>query len=482
MCYDKKEYSYKRGSLMALYITAGVILVLVLLLLLFSWKKVPQDKALIVTGLNKRVITGGGGLVIPFLERADKISLENMAIDAEVKDSLCSTGVPLNVTGTIIVKIKRDTESICFAMEQFNTGNLQSTIKNVKLTVQGVMEGKLREILSTLTVEEIYQNREMLTSKVQEVAYEDLKAMGLEIMTFTIRDISDENLYLESLGAKQIEEVKREAAIARAEAARDIAIKEAETVRLSKQEELKAETLIAEAQRDKALKENAYRQEEETAKAKADAAYSIEQNLRQKEVTEAKMLVEIKKKEMEIDLAHQETLRRTEQLKAEIEKTAEAQKYRVIQEAEAKKAQNIAEAEAAAADIRLKGQAQAEAIRLQGEAEAEAMRLKAESYKHYGEAAMTELIVNQLPHIAAAISKPLAQTEKIVIVDQGGDGGASKVPGYVSEIMAKVPETVEALTGKNILDIFEKSLLKTNSVNTHVHVEPEKNEESTEEV
>lgn len=346
-----------------------VIIVFFILLIgvLSTWRKVPQDKALVVTGAKKRVITGGGGIIIPILERTDMISLENMNINVEVSGSLTETGVPLDVTGTIIVKISSTNESILAAMEQFNTGNLETTIENIKHTVQEVMEGKLRETVSTLSVEALYQNRERFTSTVQEVAAEDLKSMGLEIKTFTIRDISDKDGYLKSLGVKQTEEVKRQAAIAKAEAERDVA----------------------------------------------------------------------------------------------------------IQEAEAEKARQIAEAqaEAEAKAISLKGQAEAEAIRLKGQAEAEAMREKAEAYKQYGEAAILELLVEKLPEIAQAISAPLAQTDKIVIMDQGGEnGGAAKIPGYINTIAGMVPEAVETLTGKNMIDIIEKALTKTHSVNTHINV------------
>lgn len=452
-----------------------VIIVFFILLIgvLSTWRKVPQDKALVVTGAKKRVITGGGGIIIPILERTDMISLENMNINVEVSGSLTETGVPLDVTGTIIVKISSTNESILAAMEQFNTGNLETTIENIKHTVQEVMEGKLRETVSTLSVEALYQNRERFTSTVQEVAAEDLKSMGLEIKTFTIRDISDKDGYLKSLGVKQTEEVKRQAAIAKAEAERDVAIKRAEAERQAKEEQLKAATLIAEAEKENSLKVSQYRKEQETEKAKADTAYAIQENIMNKEVVEAKMQAEIKRKQMEIDLAHQETLRRQEQLKAEIEKTAEAEKYKAIQEAEAEKARQIAEAqaEAEAKAISLKGQAEAEAIRLKGQAEAEAMREKAEAYKQYGEAAILELLVEKLPEIAQAISAPLAQTDKIVIMDQGGEnGGAAKIPGYINTIAGMVPEAVETLTGKNMIDIIEKALTKTHSVNTHINV------------
>lgn len=461
---------------------AVIVIFLMVAGILSIWRKVPQDKALVITGAKKRVITGGGGIVIPVLERSDLISLENMKIEVSVSDSLSSTGVPLDVNGIVIVKIRAEERCILNAMEQFNRGDVEETIEGIKETVREVMEGKLREIISTMNVDDLYKDRESFSSEVQNVAVSDLEAMGLEIKTFTIRDITDHNGYLASLGVKQTEEVKRQAAIAKAEAEKDKAIKVAEAHQAAKEKEIEVQIKIAQAEKEKDLKVSEFRNEQETARAKADSAYQIQQNIMSKEVIEAQLNADILKKEKEIELAHQETLRKTEQLKAEIEKKAEAEKYKTIQEAEAEKARQIAQAEAQAetlrlqaeseaAAIRLKGEAEAEAIRLKGEAEAEAMQKRAEAYKEYGEAAILELMIEKLPEIAAAISQPLSQTEKIVIMDQGSDGkgGAAKVPGYVNTIAGMVPEAVEALTGKNMMDLVEKFMTKTDSVNLNVH-------------
>lgn len=469
---------------------AVVVLFLIVIGILSIWRKVPQDKALVVTGAKKRVITGGGGLVIPFLERADLISLENMKIEVSINDSLSSTGVPLNVNGIVIVKIRAELDDILRAMEQFNRGDVEETITGIKETVREVMEGQLRAIVSTMNVDELYKNRETFATNVQAVAAGDLKAMGLEIITFTIRDISDRNGYLASLGVKQTEEVKRQASVAKAEAEKETAIRVAMARQEAKEKEIQVSVAIAEAEKEKDLKISAYRKEQETARAKADVAYQIEENIRSKEVIEAKLNADILKKEKEIELAHQETLRQAEQLKAEIEKKAEAEKYRTIQEAEAQKARQIAEAEAEAETLRLKaeseakairlrGEAEAEAIRLKGEAEAEAMQKRAEAYKEYGEAAILELLVEKLPEIASAIAQPLSQTEKIVIMDQGssdGSGGAAKIPGYVNHIAGMVPEIVETLTGKNVMDMVETFMTKTDSVNLNIHNSSESTE------
>ncbi|AKA67142.1 flotillin family protein [Clostridium scatologenes] len=476
-------------------IIVGVILLLILSI--FSmWKRVPQDKAIVVTGLKKRVITGGGGFVVPLLERTDKISLENMQIDVRIEGALTGQGVGITADGVAVVKVKSDTDSILSAAEQFNTSNgLQHTLDVIEHTTKNVMEGKLREIVSKMTIEEIYRDREKFASHVQEVAAIDLAQMGLELKVLTIKDISDKNGYLEALGKPRIAAVKRDAQIAEAEAAKETKIKTAEAVRLGEAAKLLSETQIAESTKDKELKVQDYRKEQERAKAISDLAYEIEANKAKREVTETEVQVEITKKEKEkeladaslqveitrkqreIELAEKEAIRKERELEATVKKQAEADKYMSVQTADAVKYKEIADAEARARAIELEGKAKSEALRLQGmaevdiirekgKAEAEAMMKKAEAYKQYNDAAMAQMIVEKLPEIAKAVSDPLSKTEKIVIVDNGsseGKGtGAAKVTGYVSDIMSQLPETVEALTGVNIMDFLNKATSNSN--------------------
>ncbi len=475
------------------FVIVGIIL-LVIFLLIFAvvslWKKVPQDKALVVTGLRKRVISGGGGLVIPILERTDRISLENMKIEVKTDGALTEQGVDIIADGVAVIKVKSDKESILAAVEQFNTGSEAKTISVIMSMSKDVLEGKLREIISKLTVEEIYKDREKFASQVQEVAALDLAEMGLEIKAFVIRDISDSNGYLESLGKRRISEVKRDAEIAEAEAYKETKIKTSEANRLGEEARLISVAQIAEAEKGKELKIQSYRKEQETAKAMADLAYEIEANKVKKEVietqmqveiikkqkevelSEASMQVEIIKKEKEIELATQEALRKERELEATVKKQADAEKYRQEKNADAFKYNQIQEAQARAEAISLEGSAKANAkraegmaevdiIREKGMAEAEAMLKKAEAFKQYNDAAVTQMIIERLPEIASAVAQPLSKTEKIVIVDssQGGAGsGASKVSNYVTDIMATLPQTVEALTGIDVLEKLKRSL------------------------
>ncbi|BCJ96241.1 flotillin [Anaerocolumna cellulosilytica] len=445
----------------------GAILLFVLLITTM-WKRVPQDKAVVVTGLKKRVISGGGGFVIPLLERSDKISLENMKIEIRTEGARTEQGVDIRADGVAVIKVKSDKESILNAVEQFYTGKEQQTIDIIKDTAKDVLEGKLREIISKMTVEEIYKDREKFASQVQEVAAVGLSSMGLELKAFTIRDISDKNGYLEALGKPRIAEVKKNAAIAEAEALKETKIKVSEAERLGEEAKIIAETHVAEANKEKELKIQAYREEQETVKAKADSAYQIEKNKVAKEVTETAMLVELTKKEKETEIQEKEASRREKELLATVNKQADADMYKISKQADAKKYSELKDAEAFGMSIKVKAEAEAEAIRIKGEAEAaailakgkaeaETMEKKAAAYKLYNNAAVTQMIIDKLPDIAASVAEPLAKTEKIVIIDNGSgaDGnakGAAKVSGYVTDIISQLPETIEAMTGFNFMD------------------------------
>ena len=456
------------SGLMSSLAIAGTIVGILLLIvfgILTMWRKVSQDKALVVTGLRKRVISGGGGIVVPLLEKTDRISLENMKIEVSTAGALTEQGVDIKADGVAVIKVKSDRESVLSAMEQFNTGNEDRTIDVIKDTAKDVLEGKLREIISKMTVEEIYKDREKFASQVQEVAALDLSQMGLEIKAFTIRDINDDNGYLEALGKKRIAEVKRDASIAEAEATKETLVRTAVATREGEQARILAETEVAEANRNKELKVQAYKAAQETEKAKADLAYLVQQSKVEQEVESERMQVQIVKKQKEIELAGQEALRREKELEATVRKLAEADRYRQQQESEAVHYREIQRAQAEGRAIEIKGEAEAKAIRAIGEAEAEAMRLKAEAFKQYNEAAVTQMIIERLPELARAISEPLSKTEKIVIVDSGsGNGrGAAKVTDYVSQILATLPETVKSLTGVDLLDMLPRNAAEKDS-------------------
>lgn len=489
-------------------IIAVVGIVIILAVILSMWKKVPQDRAAVVTGLRKRIITGGGGIVVPVFERVDYISLGNLQIDVSTDESMSSQGVPIAVIGTAVIKVKNEQKSIFNAIEQFTGNNARDIENSIRDTATNVLEGKLREIVSTMTVEEIYRDRETFSAKVQEVVGTELGEMGLEVKVFTIKDINDSNGYIQALGVKQIAEKKKDAEIAKAEANRETQIETSKARRAGEQARLQAETEISEAAKMKAVQEASYMQEQQAAKAKADAAYDIQRNItekdvvaaamdvelmkqeRQKDIETAQVQIEIAKEQKNIELAEKQAERKKQSLRAEVvepaladkekqQTVADAQKYRKIAEAEAEaeakkkfaeaeaQAQKIkAEADAAAikatgqaeADvISQKGQAEADAIRAKGIAEAEAMQKKAEAYKQYTNAAVAEMLINVLPQIAGNIAQPLSQIDKIVIMDGGsGNGnGVSNVAGNVTGVMTQVFESMKEVTGIDLQDIVK---------------------------
>ncbi len=290
------------------------------------WKKVPQDKAMVVTGMKKRVITGGGGLVIPVLERTDTISLGNIQLNINTTQTMSSQGVPIDVAGTAVIKVRNTHESIYAAIEQF-TGLNESQIQgSISEQVTLILEGKLREIVASMTVEQIYNDREAFSAKVQEVVGTKIGEMGLELKDFSIKDVNDTNGYIRALGAKQIAEKKKDAEIAQAMAQKEESIQKSVATKEGEKARLEAETEVSAAMKAKEVQEAQYRSEQESAKAKADAAYEIQKSITNKDVIAAQMeadiLKQLKQKELQeaqlqVEIAREQKQTELEQRRAE---------------------------------------------------------------------------------------------------------------------------------------------------------------------
>ncbi|MGE5474347.1 MAG: flotillin family protein [Ignavibacteriales bacterium] len=454
-------------------IVSGIVMVAVVILLInvfvARYVKVGPDEALIVSGIKRklksggqvgfRIVKGGATFVWPVLEIAKVMSLRIMPLDVN-SSAYTSQGVQVIVDGVAQVKIDSKEESIATAAEQF----LSLSTEEIRRIGTQTLEGHLRSIVGNMTVEEINQNRDVFAQKVQELAATDLANMGLTIISFTIKEIADKNGYLENLGKAQIARVQRDAIIGQAEAQRDADIKSAEATQAGQTSKLVAETKIAEANRDKEIKVAEYQAAMNAKKAEADLSYDKQRYTTEQEVQKEAMQVEIVKKQKEIELQEQEVLRREKELEATIKKPAEAEKYKTEIDAEAERIKRQKEAEGQAAAIKSEGLAKAEAIKAaglaeaevikaKGEAEAEAMLKKAEAYKQFNDAAMAQMIIEKLPYIASCISEPLAKTEKIVMI---GDSGASKITKDVTNIMSQLPETVKGLTGIDLISMIQK--------------------------
>ncbi|HTL59703.1 MAG TPA: SPFH domain-containing protein [Candidatus Limnocylindrales bacterium] len=477
-----------------LLVGAGAVIALVILLFLAIWAsrytKVGPNQVLVISGRKRRmmdpdgtvrdvgfrIVKGGGVFVYPVIEKVDILSLELLTIDVQTPEVYTSKGVPVLVDGVAQIKVKGDDVSIATAAEQF----LSKGTDEIKNIATQTLEGHLRAILGTMTVEDIYQNRDAFASKVQEVAAGDMANMGLGIVSFTIRDIRDKQGYLDALGKPRIAQVKRDAQIAQAEADRDATIRSAQATQAGQEAKFAADTKIAEAQRDYQTNVAQYQAAVNQRKAEADLAYDLQKYKTGQLVKAEEVQVNIIEKQKQIELQQQEIMRKQRELEANVQKPADAERYKVETLANARKFQLEAEAAGSAAaskatgfanaDVtkatgiaeaeaqKAKGLAEAAIIEAQGKATAEAMRVKAESFKEYNEAAVVEMIIRILPEVAGKISEPLSKTDHMVIINSGNGvgGGASKLTGDVTQIVAQLPPVIESLTGIKFEKLLEQ--------------------------
>ncbi|NIA21218.1 MAG: flotillin family protein [Anaerolineaceae bacterium] len=448
----------------------GILFVAFMMVIMVAkrWIKVGPNQVLIISGRRRsrkglgpvgfRIVKGGGAFVLPIIEKYDLLSLELMTIDVKTPEVYTVTGVPIIVDGVAQIKVKGDDVSISTASEQF----LSMERVRIAEVAHQTLEGHLRAILGMMTVEEIYKNRDAFAQRVQEVATSDMANMGLTIVSFTLRDIRDNQGYLDALGKPRTAQVKRDAIIAQAEADRDSVIKSAEANRDGQQAKFGADTEIAFSQRDYEMKRAEYQASVNLKKAESDLAYDLQQNKTMQLVKAEEVRVLAVEKERLIDVQAKEILRKEKELEATINRPADAEKYRIETLAAAERfrmeteAKGQAEAkrqlgEGEASANKARGLAEADVILAQGESTAEAMEKKAAAWRGYNEAAIMQIFLEHAPELAAAIAQPLSKTEKIVIINSDGDGaGASKITGDVANIMAQLPEVVQSLTGMDI--------------------------------
>src|SRR5436190_17809312 len=339
----------------------GIVIVVFVFLSIWAsrYTKVGPNQVLVVSGRQYkfadaegnvhargfRIVKGGGTFVMPVVEKIDILSLELLTIDVETAEVYTSKGVPVKVDGVAQIKVKGDDISIATAAEQF----LSKGTEDIKSIAMQTLEGHLRAILGTMTVEDIYQNRDAFAAKVQEVAAGDMANMGLSIVSFTIRDIKDGQGYLEALGKPRIAQVKRDAQIAQAEADRDAMIRSSQATQAGQEAKFAADTKIAEAQRDYQMNVALYQASVNQRKAEADLAYDLQKYKTGQLVKAEEVQVNIIEKQKQIELQQQEILRRQRELEANVQKPADAERYKVETLANARKFQLEAEAAGAAA-------------------------------------------------------------------------------------------------------------------------------------
>ncbi len=447
------------------FIAVVVVAVLAILVYARRYRKAGPNHVMVISGGKRklrgkdvtgfRICKGGGAFIIPILERVDILSLEVMTLDITTPEIYTKPGVPIVVDGVAQVKIKGDEVSIRTAAEQF----LSKSVTQIKEVALQTVEGHLRAIIGTLTVEQIYRNRDQFAGSVQEVAVSDMANMGLEIVSFTLKDIRDSHGYLDALGKPSIAEVKRDALIAQAEADRDAKIRSARANQEGEAAKYSADTQIAQAKRDFESKKAEFDASVNTKRAEADLAYDIQKNRTAQELKREEVQISIVDKEQQIIVQEREIQRREKELEATVKRQADAERYRVETEAAATKARAELEAQGQAAATRQRGQAEADVIRvtgaseaeitaLKGTAEAEAMAKKAASFKLYNQAAVLQILIDALPEIARAVTEPLSKTDSITMVSTGGEGtGVSKLTRDVAKVIAEMPAIVEGLSG-----------------------------------
>jgi len=400
-----------------------------------------------------RIKVGGGALVVPWLESVSVLPLDVFTIQLRVSNVFTANSVVLSAEGQAQVKIMGDEAAIYQAAEHF-LGKGGEAIETVG---REVIEGYMRAMLGTRTVESIIREQEPMAREVREAAGGDLGRMGLTVLSFSFKEITDEQGFITALAEPRIAQVKRDAAIAKAEAEKDALVKtallkqEGDITRLHSEEEVMEATAQFEVRR--AAQQSGVNEQ----RARADVSYDLQRHKLSTKLKELEAEVLLVEKRKAIEVQTEEVKRREMELEATVKRPAEAHHYQAKLDVDLDAYRKELAGKGEAAIIRARGAAEAEAIKAKGEAEAGAMTARAESYRHYNQAALAEMVVKVLPEVARAVSEPLSRVEKIVLVggDGEGGGGISRLTGQVAQAVAQVPVVVESLTGLNMAKLLE---------------------------
>src|SRR5271163_4499659 len=444
-------------------VVVGTLIILGLMAKMF--RKAGPNEAVIVYGFRgPRIIRGHGTVIFPMVENCKSLSLELMSFDvAPQQDLYTKQGVAVTVEAVAQIKVKSDPESIVTAAEQLLTKTLDARESLIRL----VMEGHLRGIIGQLSVEQIVKEPEMVADRMRSTCAADMSKMGLEVISFTIKEVRDQNEYITNMGRPDIARIRRDAEIASAEAERDTAIRRANALReaavaksAADQERVIAETASlakqAQAQRDLDIQKAQFTEQSRKQEAQADKAYEIQTNVMQQQVIAEQVKIQQIEKEQQIKVQEAEIVRHEKELIATVLKQAEIERQRIENIAAAERSRLTIEAEGRASSIRTQGEAEASIIFQKGEAEAKAMNVKAAAYQEWTQAAVVDRLIASLPDVVRAMSEPLSKVDKITIVSTGNEGniGANKLTGEMTKIAAQVPALFEALSGMNLKDLM----------------------------
>ena len=456
----------------------GVVVVILMAIALTCWVKAPPDVAFILSGwrATPRMLVGQGGVKVPLLERVDKLYLGQMTVDIRTQQSV-PTNDFINVKVDAVAKVSVDDSDEARLLASKNFLNL--TPELIADQLRDSLEGNMREIVGTLSLKEISTNRDSFSEQVKAAAAQDMERLGIKVISCNIQNITDETGLITDLGADNTARIRKDASIAKALADRDVSVKQAEAMKEANDAKVKAELEIAQRQNELAIRKAELKRESDIKQAEADAAYAIQEQEQRKAIETATVDAEIAKANREEALRKQQVAVREQELAAEVQKKADAEKYNISKQAEAELAKRQRESEAKlyeqqrdaeaqkaqaeakkyameqeAAGITAKAQAEAEAIRLKGEAEAAAMDKKAEALKKYGKAAMAQMAIEILPKVAAEVAKPLGTIDKVTIFGGGNGNGMSSMSDNVPLVMAKTIQTIKEATGVDIAEIM----------------------------
>ena len=442
---------------------ALIVVALAVLLLVAGYLKAPPDTAFIISGLHKRkILIGKAGWRMPFFTRLDKLSLSVMQVDVKTSEAV-PTNEFINVTvdGVANVKVSSNPEHLERAAEALLGKSRQELIT----LVTQVLEGNMREIVGSVGLNDMVQDRQGVAKKITENVVPDMEKLGIEVVNFNIQNFKDAAGTIENMGIDNVEQIRKNAQIAKANAQRDISIATSNAQQEANAVKVEAEKKIAEQNADLAVQQADMKVRADTKKADADAAYSIQQENQRKIVEIAKTNADIARREKEAELAEKEIAIKERKLEADIKKQADALKYQAERQAEADLIKRQKEAEASAYEaikeaeakraeaeaLRYAMEQEAEGIRAKGLAEAEAIEKKAEAQKKMGEASVLEMYLSALPEVVKNAAAPLAQTDKIVMY---GEGNSTKLVRDVMNSTDQVIEGVKQTTGLDLGNIL----------------------------
>jgi len=446
-------------------ILIGIVIVVIgIILFIFAkqYRKVGPNEVLIIAGGRKRTVIspdgskvkvgyryrlGGGTFVLPFIEMVYRLPMDIISLNIKTPEVLTHSGVPIMAEATAQVKVDSSDFAIRLAAEQF-LGQGKDGIRDVALNV---LEGHMREVMGTMTVEQIYRGRQEFSARVSEAVKPDLSRMGLVMLSFALKDISDAQGFLESLSKPQIAAAKRDASIAEAETEKESIVKSSQARKEGEVARLAADALIAKAQWENEAKKAESQVVVNQRKAQADFSYELERYRLSQQIKKEEATMKAIEKTEAIKLEELEIARREKELESSVIKPADARKYQIKSEAEAEEFRIQAEAKGKAEARRAEGEVEAELIKKKGLAEAEAMLKKAQAWEKYNQAAVLEMYLKALPDLVKAVSEPLSKVDKIVVIGGGEKSlGTTKITAQVAEVLAQMPDVVKSLTGVDL--------------------------------